>query len=84
MSIAVSVSSLKAKNYRIPAYLLIPKQGRERYPLAIALQGHTSGFHNSVGIIKSEHDLIVSVSQTDVIVCRRWKTALQLNSRLSK
>jgi dienelactone hydrolase len=40
----------------VPAYLLIPKQGKERYPLAIALQGHTSGFHNSIGVIKSELD----------------------------
>lgn len=40
----------------VPAYLLIPKQGNVCYPLAIALQGHTSGFHNSIGVIKSEAD----------------------------
>lgn len=40
----------------VPAYLLIPKTGKTQYPLAIALQGHTTGFHNSVGIIKYEQD----------------------------
>ncbi len=37
------------RNNLVPAYLLIPKQGLDRYPLAIALQGHTTGFHISVG-----------------------------------
>ncbi|MBR6426241.1 MAG: acetylxylan esterase [Clostridia bacterium] len=40
----------------VPAYLLIPKQGKVRYPLAIVLQGHSTGFHNSVGIKKYEQD----------------------------
>lgn len=40
----------------VPAYLLIPKTGKKPYPVAIALQGHTTGFHNSVGIIRYEQD----------------------------
>jgi len=40
----------------VPCYLLIPDTGKEKYPLAITLQGHSSGFHNSVGIIKYERD----------------------------
>ena len=44
------------KGNLVPAYLLIPKQGKASYPLTIALQGHTTGFHNSVGIIKYDID----------------------------
>lgn len=42
-------------NY-VPAFLLIPKQKKEKYPLAIALQGHTTGYHISVGVEKYEGD----------------------------
>ena len=34
----------------VPCYLLIPNTGKEKYPLAIMLQGHTSGFHVSIGV----------------------------------
>ncbi len=40
----------------VPCYLLIPDTGKEKYPVAITLQGHSSGFHNSVGIVKYEGD----------------------------
>ena len=40
----------------VPCYLLIPDTGKEKYPVAITLQGHSTGFHNSVGIIKYEGD----------------------------
>ena len=33
----------------VPAILLIPKQNKKKYPLAIVLQGHTTGYHISVG-----------------------------------
>ena len=39
-----------------PCYLLIPDTGKEKYPVAITLQGHSSGFHNSIGEIKYERD----------------------------
>ncbi len=35
----------------VPCYLLIPTIGKEKYPLTVALQGHSPGFHRSVGII---------------------------------
>ena len=41
----------------VPCYLLIPDMGKEKYPVAITLQGHSSGFHNSVGIVKYEQDI---------------------------
>ena len=40
----------------VPCYLLIPDTGKEKYPVAITLQGHSSGFHNSVGIVKFPGD----------------------------
>lgn len=40
----------------VPCYLLIPDTGKEKYPVAITLQGHSSGFHNSVGIVKYDGD----------------------------
>ena len=36
----------------VPCYLLIPDTGKEKYPVAITLQGHSTGFHNSIGVIK--------------------------------
>ena len=41
----------------VPCYLLIPDSGKEKYPVAITLQGHSTGFHNSVGIVKYEQDI---------------------------
>ena len=44
------------KDSFVPCYLLIPDTGKDKYPLAITLQGHSSGFHNSVGIVKFDGD----------------------------
>ena len=33
----------------VPCYLLIPKTGKEKYPVCVCLQGHTTGFHVSIG-----------------------------------
>ena len=40
----------------VPCYLLIPDTGKEKYPVAITLQGHSSGVHNSVGLVKFPQD----------------------------
>lgn len=40
----------------VPCYLLIPKLGKQKYPLAITMQGHATGFHNSVAIPKYPGD----------------------------
>ena len=40
----------------VPCYLLIPNQGQKKYPLAICLQGHSSGFHLSIGENKFPED----------------------------
>ncbi len=33
----------------VPCYLLIPQVEKDKYPVCITLQGHSSGFHNSIG-----------------------------------
>ena len=40
----------------VPCYLLIPDTGKEKYPVMICLQGHTAGFHVSIGEGKYECD----------------------------
>ena len=40
----------------VPCYLLIPDLNKEKYPVVITLQGHSTGFHNSVGIVKYPED----------------------------
>lgn len=40
----------------VPVYALIPDTGKEKYPVAIVLQGHTSGFHNSIAEPKNERE----------------------------
>ena len=40
----------------VPCYLIVPETGKKKYPLAITLQGHSTGFHNSIGIPKYERD----------------------------
>ena len=45
------------EGYRVPCFLLIPDGEKEKYPVAITLQGHSTGFHNSVGQMKYPSDL---------------------------
>ena len=40
----------------VPCYLLIPDTGKEKYPVIICLQGHTAGFHISIGEYKFKGD----------------------------
>ncbi|MBQ8292165.1 MAG: acetylxylan esterase [Clostridia bacterium] len=44
------------RNSIVPCYLLIPDTGKEKYPVVITLQGHTTGFHNSINVAKYEID----------------------------
>ena len=37
------------KDEIVPCYLCIPKSGKKKYPVAVVLQGHSTGFHNSIG-----------------------------------
>ena len=40
----------------VPCYLLLPNTNKEKYPVAICLQGHTPGFHISLGERKFDLD----------------------------
>ena len=40
----------------VPCYLLIPNTGKKKYPVAITLQGHSSGFHNSIAEPKDDEN----------------------------
>jgi dienelactone hydrolase len=41
---------------RVPCYLLIPDGNKEKYPVAITQQGHSYGFHISIGEFKNEEE----------------------------
>ena len=41
---------------KIPCHLLIPMLNKEKYPLAVCLQGHSKGMHISLGRVKYEGD----------------------------
>ena len=41
---------------RVPCYLLIPDGNKEKYPVAITQQGHSYGFHISIGEFKNEQE----------------------------
>ena len=42
----------------VTCYLLLPDLKKEKYPVVITLQGHSTGYHNSVGIVKYKEDEI--------------------------
>lgn len=44
------------KDCTVPCYLLIPKTGKDKYPVCICVQGHTTGFHVSIGVKKHDED----------------------------
>ena len=44
------------KNSIVPCYLLIPKKEKKKYPVCICLQGHSTGFHISIGEAKYDND----------------------------
>lgn len=40
----------------VPCYLLIPDAGKKKYPVAICLQGHSTGMRDSIGIADTEEE----------------------------
>ena len=52
------------KGCYVPCYLLIPRMQKEKFPVCICLQGHTTGFHISIGEKKYEEDDITLRSHT--------------------
>ena len=47
----------------VPCYLLIPNTNKEKYPVAITLQGHSTGFHNSIAEPKDDEDAEYAVGR---------------------
>ena len=39
----------------VPCYLLIPREKKEKYPVCVCVQGHSTGFHISIG--EKKHDV---------------------------
>lgn len=57
----------------VPCYLLIPDDcGNKKLPVVITLQGHSTGFHNSINEPKDEHD---------AEYCKRGQFAVQAVKR---
>lgn len=52
----ISFSFESERGEVVPCHLLIPDTGREKYPLAITLQGHSTGVHLSLGEAKFPKD----------------------------
>ena len=52
------------KGCPVPCYLLIPKTEQKKFPICICLQGHTTGFHISIGKKKYEEDDITLENNT--------------------
>lgn len=48
----------------VPCYLLIPKLPKEKFPVCVCVQGHTTGFHISIGEKKYEEDDITLQTNT--------------------
>ena len=57
------------KGYRVPAHLLIP-HGVEKPPVMIALQGHSTGMHISLGRPKGPND-VKAIEERDGDFCIR-------------
>lgn len=70
------------RNEVVPCYLLLPENGEGTYPLAITLQGHSTGFHNSVGIIRYPQDESYQPrGQFGIQAARRGYAALCIEQR---
>lgn len=65
----------------VPAYLLIPNDAPRPLPLAVCLQGHTTGFHNSIGVIKYERDAGYVDSRFGLQAVREGYAALCIEQR---
>ncbi len=66
----------------VPCYLLVPDGEKKKYPVAITLQGHSTGFHNSIGEArKGVDEEIVYRKQFAVQAVKRGYVALAVEQR---
>ncbi len=47
----------------VPCYLLIPNGKKKKYPVAITMQGHSTGFHNSIGEPHDDEDAYYALTR---------------------
>lgn len=70
------------KGCPVPCYLLIPKQGKEKYPVCICVQGHSTGFHISIGKkIYEEDDHMLKTSTYALDAVKNGYAALCIEQR---
>ncbi len=68
----------------VPCYLLIPNTVKDKYPLVITLQGHSEGFHYSIGETKRPDPDAIEYAQRGnfaVQAVRRGFAALAIEQR---
>lgn len=70
------------KDCPVPCYLLIPKQGKEKYPICVCVQGHSTGFHISIGKkIYEEDDATLKTSTYALDAVKNGFAALCIEQR---
>ncbi len=67
----------------VPCYLLVPNGEKKKYPVAVTLQGHSSGFHNSIAEPKdeSENEYALGRGAFAVQAVKRGYAALAIEQR---
>ncbi len=67
----------------VPVYVLIPDSGKEKYPVAIVLQGHDGGFNHSIGEPKNdaEKEYALGRGQFALQAVRRGYVAIAIEQR---
>lgn len=69
------------KDCIVPVYILIPDTNKEKYPVAITLQGHTTGFHISIDEPKDEGDKQFAQSNFAIQAVKRGYIAVAIEQR---
>ena len=70
------------KGCLVPCYLLIPKTGKDKYPVCICVQGHSTGFHISIGKkIYEEEDNTLKTSTYALDAVKNGYAALCIEQR---
>lgn len=71
------------KNSFVPCYLVIPKIKKDKYPVMVCMQGHTTGFHISLGIMKYEEidPYKLTTNQFALFAIKRGYVALCIEQR---
>lgn len=71
------------KNCVVPAYLLIPKKiKKDKWPVCVCLQGHSTGFHISIGEAKYEgDDSYLATSDFAITAVKHGYVALAIEQR---